>query len=247
MKKEKITEKEHVLSKLHFFLEYSERKESLNEDTEFMMESLKRDFTVIAGNSQDFSKFEFDNIIGSVCTDKFMDFPSYHVEKIALKGAIWGKLEVRKTCLHFSSENNGKRPEDLEEFRFGTKKEDFLEVKNRRKIWKLYDITKVYTRSFNLMDCALEIFTTESKSYFFNIFSPEKRDDILAKLRYFNPHIEIIKNKRKMFMMSGIQDKWIKGEISNFEYLIQLNTYAGLLIFNHIFILIYYFERAYLQ
>jgi len=179
----------------------------------------------------DFSRFVFDNIIKTEHREQYTKDPSYYVEKISLKGSIWGKLELRKGFLHFASENNGKRPENQLFYRFGAKCEDFIETKSQQKIWKLCEITKVFSRTFNLRDCALEIFTVNSKTYFFNIFSKEKRNDILEKLKMLHSGIEVITNRRKAFILSGLQEKWIKDEISNFEYLMQLNTYAGFIFF----------------
>lgn len=172
-------------------------------------------------------KYDFENIIGCELIEKNGIIPFYFVEKISLKGSIWGKLEVRKRCVHFASQNNGKRPDYEDKYKFGTKADDFLETKSKRKIWKLCDIQKIHTRSFNLRDCALEFFTIESKTYFFNLFTVEKRNEILILLKKSNPNINVIKNRRKAFLLSGLQEKWIKNEISNFEYLMELNTYAG--------------------
>ncbi len=199
-------------------------KEDKNEN---FFDSLKNENN-FQNSTYDFMKFEFENIIGCESMKESSKSASYYVEKVSLKGSIWGKLEVRKNCLHFSSENNGKRPENQKnEYLYGTKAEDFIETKSMRKIWKLSDITKVFSRSFNLRDSALEVFTVESKAYFFNIFSEEKRNEILHNLKILNSNIEVIANRRKAFMLSGFQEKWIKNEITNFEYLMQLNTFAG--------------------
>ena len=44
-----------------------------------------------------------------------------------------------------------------------------------------------------------------------------KRD--LTKLLNFNPI--------KQFELSKISDRWLKGELSNFEYLMEVNLYSG--------------------
>lgn len=224
-----IKEKEEALKKLFFFQDTETSHDFIHLESN-IIDSLKRDITVVAGGCHynETSRFEFDNIIGSTeFIENFQMIPSYYVEKISLKGAVWGKLEVRKRCLYFAAENNGKKPENQDKYRFGTKSFDFIETKNKKKIWRLCDINKVFSRTYNHHDCALEIFTVESKAYFFNIFFRDKRDDVLHKLKFFNHSIEVITNKRKAFKATGIQEKWAKGEISNFEYLIQLNTYAG--------------------
>ena len=201
------------------------------EDVEDTIEIEKPREPTIQNTTDDFSRFDFCNVIGSDIFEKYTKNTTYYVEKISLKGAIWGKLELRENCFHFYSENNGKKPENQEEYRYGTKLEDFIETKSKRKIWKISDITKVFSRSFNLRDCALEIFTVESKAYFFNLFSKEKRNNILKKLKDYkelaNSNIEIYTNKRKAYILSGLQEKWMKDEISNFDYLMQLNTFAG--------------------
>uniref|UniRef100_A0A8C5JBW0 Neurobeachin-like protein 2 n=1 Tax=Junco hyemalis TaxID=40217 RepID=A0A8C5JBW0_JUNHY len=65
--------------------------------------------------------------------------------------------------------------------------------------WHLSQIREIHLRRYNLRRSALEIFLTDQTNYFLNF------------------------NKESFFVFQ----KWVNREISNFDYLIQLNTMAG--------------------
>ena len=78
------------------------------------------------------------------------------------------------------------------------------------------------------MPTAVEVFIeNDAKTYFFNLYTKETQQEFIRHLKALNPRIKAILNRPQDFKDSDIQKKWIEGEISNFEYLMFLNTYAG--------------------
>ncbi len=67
----------------------------------------------------------------------------------------------------------------------------------------------------------------ERRSYFFNVFTEHAQRTTLQKLHEANEQATIIQNRAKEFEARGFKDRWRRGEISNFEYLMLLNTYSG--------------------
>jgi hypothetical protein len=83
-----------------------------------------------------------------------------------------------------------------------------------------------------LRTTALEIFTISRTNYFFNFKSHEEAKTVLKHIvsqrplnlgmNYFSAHpSKLMKSKNR------ITEMWRKREISNFDYLMELNTIAG--------------------
>uniref|UniRef100_K7FGC5 Neurobeachin-like protein 2 n=1 Tax=Pelodiscus sinensis TaxID=13735 RepID=K7FGC5_PELSI len=117
--------------------------------------------------------------------------------------------------------------------------------------WPLSQIREIHLRRYNLRRSALEIFLIDQTNYFLN-FNKEAASAVLfriqrGKLFIFSlpmflqvrnkvysrilslcsPNIYGSRSPQELFKSSGIMQKWVNREISNFDYLIQLNTMAG--------------------
>jgi hypothetical protein len=105
-----------------------------------------------------------------------------------------------------------------------------------------YDlIREIHKRRYMLMNSALEIFLTNGKSLFLTFDQMNDRDVILDILsgtrRQYNINLSQLKlpnlksyetEVNGMFLLEkSITQKWQEGTISNFEYLMHLNTLAG--------------------
>jgi len=78
------------------------------------------------------------------------------------------------------------------------------------------------------MPTAIEIFIKDDgKTYFFNLYSDQLQQDLIKKLKQMNPEIIAISDRTKDFHNYDFQKQWIEGNLSNFDYLMILNTFAG--------------------
>lgn len=122
--------------------------------------------------------------------------------------------------------------------------------------WKWNDPISISKRRFLFRDVALEIFFTDGRSYLLTAISPTSRDDLHSKIVSKAPHtsgsaclpnpedgwrLEALKVSEEpptslshrfgnIFNSSSWNPavkKWVKGEISNFHYLMLVNTMAG--------------------
>lgn len=144
-------------------------------------------------------------------------------ELITQKGGYWGRVQIQSKILMFQTVPSEK-PE-TPEYLFGCVSEMLIKGKTKKKEWLMKDIKEVHSRRFLLQEIAIELFTTDNKSYFINLFDVGKQSlalDFLNKLG-----VRTIKNRREELRKSGCQEKWIRGEISNFTYLMHLNSYAS--------------------
>lgn len=90
-------------------------------------------------------------------------------------------------------------------------------------------IKEVHLRKYNLRRSALEIFLVDQTSYFLN-FTTKTRNKIFSKILSLQPqNIQYGSGRSpsELLKTSGIIQKWVNREITNFEYLMQLNTIAG--------------------
>ncbi|CAH6777630.1 neurobeachin-like protein 2 isoform X2 [Phodopus roborovskii] len=118
----------------------------------------------------------------------------------------------------------------------------------------LAQLREVHLRRFNLRRSALELFFIDQSNYFLNFpckvsgssasspcqaprpqpypVSPhtQVRNQVYSWLLRLRPHTQGYLSSRspqEMLRASGLTQKWVQREISNFEYLMQLNTIAG--------------------
>uniref|UniRef100_A0A8C2U2G2 Neurobeachin like 1 n=1 Tax=Coturnix japonica TaxID=93934 RepID=A0A8C2U2G2_COTJA len=116
--------------------------------------------------------------------------------------------------------------------------------------WHLSQIREIHLRRYNLRRSALEIFLTDQTNYFLNFNKEVPVKLCICQLQYLqkyfyavfkqvrnkvysrilslrSPNISGTRSPQELFKASGLMQKWVNREISNFDYLIQLNTMAG--------------------
>ncbi|PYH98662.1 beige/beach domain protein [Aspergillus ellipticus CBS 707.79] len=122
--------------------------------------------------------------------------------------------------------------------------------------WKWSDLISISKRRFLFRDVALEIFFTDGSSYLLTLISSQARDGLCSQLATRAPQVtgsvgharpediwrfETLRSQEdapqslgskfaSVFGHSPVYPatrKWIKGEISNFHYLMLINTLAG--------------------
>ena len=91
----------------------------------------------------------------------------------------------------------------------------------------LKDIKELHTRRYNLINSALEIFTSYGRSYLFNFYTNFLQLEFIKRLKSKSDDINCITDNKQAFENGNFTLKWSKGELSNFEYLLIVNTYAG--------------------
>jgi hypothetical protein len=104
------------------------------------------------------------------------------------------------------------------------------------------DLKEVYKRSFLFRNVALEFFLSDGRNYLITFFNKQHRDHLYqrlyAKLPASNdvssPLVNSVSNPAGMLQnVLGLQNfnemtqKWVQGDLSNFSYLMHLNTLAG--------------------
>ena len=122
--------------------------------------------------------------------------------------------------------------------------------------WKWSEVISISKRRFLFRDVAIEVFFTDGRSYLLTQISPAVRDELFVKLMNKAPHtsaVSALPNPEDSWRLESlkvvedlpqglggrlgtlfnsgpwtpIMKKWQKGEVSNFHYLMMVNTLAG--------------------
>ncbi|XP_059693904.1 neurobeachin-like protein 2 isoform X4 [Haemorhous mexicanus] len=93
----------------------------------------------------------------------------------------------------------------------------------------LSHLREVHLRRYNLRRSALELFFIDQANYFLN-FRKKVRNKVYSCILGLRPPNQTYfgsRSPQELLKASGLTQKWVLREISNFEYLMQLNTIAG--------------------
>lgn len=131
-----------------------------------------------------------------------------------------------------------------------------IRAEQESRSWKWSNVISISKRRFVFRDVAIEVFFTDGRSYLLTAMSPVIRDDLYSKLTSKAPHstgssslpnpedgwrLEALKVSEEAPASFGSKfgsifnssawnpamRRWAKGEISNFHYLMLVNTMAG--------------------
>ena len=166
---------------------------------------------------------------------------------ITASGNVHGILSFNEKEIFFASTHDAL---DVEEEKVDTGTINLAKRPIRRRRWVISALSALYLRRFRLRDSAMEVFFRRGKHRnFFVDFGHEPsdlraRDEFAKKLIKVVPDSSIVKNglyqsstflqrptygvpNSSLVRQHGVQDLWIAGKMSNFDYLMALNTIAG--------------------
>eukprot|EP01135_Chromosphaera_perkinsii_P000159 Nk52_evm55s32 gene=Nk52_evmTU55s32 len=189
---------------------------------------------VMDGAEDEVNEEEWDYMLGfeDVVVEKPIDYNLRDSEKeeevvhcvdcsvVTLMTVVKGRLEITNKNLYFYADRELSYEMDSVGF-------DINVIKNYK--WPLDQIREIHLRRYLLRRSALEIFLVDQTNYFLN-FNKQDRNKVYSKIIYQRPRNLIYSDSRspaELLRKSGLTQKWQAGEISNFDYLMQLNTIAG--------------------
>ncbi|XP_054846873.1 neurobeachin-like protein 2 [Eublepharis macularius] len=136
-------------------------------------------------------------------------------ELITTVAVVPGRLEVTTQHLYFY-DGTSEKEETEEGIGYDFKR-------------PLSQLRELHLRRYNLRRSALEFFFIDQANYFLN-FKKKVRNKVYSSILGLRPPNQIYYGSRspqELLKASGLTQKWVYREISNFEYLMQLNTIAG--------------------
>ncbi|GAV85295.1 WD40 domain-containing protein/Beach domain-containing protein/DUF1088 domain-containing protein [Cephalotus follicularis] len=98
--------------------------------------------------------------------------------------------------------------------------------------WLISSLHQIYSRRYLLRRSALELFMVDRTNFFFDFgFTEGRRNAYRAIVQARPPHLNNIylatQRPEQLLKRTQLMERWARWEISNFEYLMQLNTLAG--------------------
>lgn len=134
---------------------------------------------------------------------------------ITPRAVVAGRLDISASQLHFVGDPPAADPGA------GTPKAPRV-----HKRWAVAELVAVHHARFLLRPAALEIFLADRSNVLLSFASPKSAKDVAAVIVAASGAAEV--DKRKRFEMAArAAQRWARWEISNFDYLMQLNTLAG--------------------
>ncbi|XP_016095948.1 neurobeachin-like protein 1 [Sinocyclocheilus grahami] len=90
--------------------------------------------------------------------------------------------------------------------------------------WPLSQIREIHLRRYNLRRSALEIFLIDQTNYFLN-FKKEVRNKVYSRMLLLRSlSLHATHSPQELLKASGLTQKWVNREISNFDYLDKLTV-----------------------
>ncbi|CAK65840.1 unnamed protein product (macronuclear) [Paramecium tetraurelia] len=154
-----------------------------------------------------------------------LDSNLYHCEWIRVKMQVYGELKLLEKGKVIQFQSDGQERPDKEFYIYGTIPYNLKKLK-KKKIINTSQILEIQTRRYSHKEIAIEIFCKNTKSYFFVLYDQERRTQFLNQIKQ-NNFFTIVIDKRGEFQAKEYTKKWVKGKLSNFEYLMLINKYSG--------------------
>lgn len=142
---------------------------------------------------------------------------------------IRGTFQVTSRRINFIVDNNSNETSAATDgfhssFEAGNQEKD--------RSWLMSSLHQIYSRRYLLRRSALELFMVDRSNFFFDFGSSEgRRNAYRAIVQARPPHLNNIylatQRPDQLLKRTQLMERWARWEISNFEYLMQLNTLAG--------------------
>ncbi|KAJ5068656.1 beach domain-containing protein lvsc [Anaeramoeba ignava] len=107
--------------------------------------------------------------------------------------------------------------------------EDEVKVPTKIYTWEIDNIKEIYKRRYLLRQSALEFFMIDHTNFFVNL-ELDYTNIVFHKIIEMKPEhllFQNIQTPKRIFKQSQVVQQWQRRQLSNFEYLMKLNTIAG--------------------
>ena len=148
---------------------------------------------------------------------------------ISMGLAITGIMSITKTDLYFEMDEDGKDNKKLSP-------EVLAYVDHLHGKWHFSEIRAVFSRRYLLQNVAIEIFTANRTAVMFafpdhvtlkKVVNALPRVGIGIRYGLNQARRMSLASGKQLFKLSNMTQKWQRREISNYDYLVYLNTVAG--------------------
>jgi hypothetical protein len=141
-------------------------------------------------------------------------------ERVTLSYTVFGDFELYPDMLIWRSK--GKARPNTERYQYGALNSTMKRV-SEFKVWTKAEVEEVLEKTFMHQSTALELYVSSGRSYFFNFYDRET-------LEAFYCQLEAWKYKAVFGGQNAVEGalrRWKSGQMSNLEYLMELNKHSG--------------------
>ncbi|VFQ75698.1 unnamed protein product [Cuscuta campestris] len=154
-----------------------------------------------------------------------LELPSSMVRPLKV---LRGMLQITTRRINFIIDNNAENSDAVNGHDCAL--ENRVQEKDRS--WPISSLHHIYSRRYLLRRSALELFMVDRSNFFFDLGSAEaRRNAYRAIVQTRPPHLNNIylatQRPEQLLKRTQLMERWARWEISNFEYLMQLNTLSG--------------------
>eukprot|EP00898_Chlorokybus_atmophyticus_P002244 jgi/Chlat1/301/Chrsp1S08783 len=138
--------------------------------------------------------------------------------------SIDGRLEITHSVLHFYGIADIVPP--MSPGRAGGSLNSQSQQIHKR--WDVTRLREVHFQRYLLQSSALEFFFEDRSTVLLNFSSVKSCKQVAARVHALNPSsIIFLDRRRKQELAEKLRDRWRRRELTNYEYLMHLNTLAG--------------------
>ena len=97
-------------------------------------------------------------------------------------------------------------------------------------VWEVEELREICARKYRFRDAAMEVFVADGTNAFLSLANKKARNEVVRRILRLKPSRLVfrgLRSPKEMFKRSDVAGRWARGEMSNFEYLMELNTMAG--------------------
>ncbi|XP_019082502.1 PREDICTED: BEACH domain-containing protein C1-like [Camelina sativa] len=139
---------------------------------------------------------------------------------------VKGTFQITTRRINFIADI--REDQHLDENSDGSKSRD----QERDRSWLMSSLHQIYSRRYLLRKSALELFMVDRSNFFFDFGNTEGRKNACRAIVQARPPLLkdiylATQRPDQLLERTQLMQRWARWEISNFEYLMQLNTLAG--------------------
>ncbi|CAG8610076.1 15441_t:CDS:2, partial [Acaulospora colombiana] len=193
----------------------------------FTGSSLISESESLESDDQEWNIVDNGEVVDTVDLSSNSNLFTVECEMIVLLSVIKGRLELTSTHLSFLVDRRNLLQE-LNNIEQGSLIVDSEMLRDKK--WTISEIREIHMRKYLLRRSAFELFLTDQTNYFFNFPEPKDRLRLFNKITSLKPPSMLNQDTRSpitIFQRSNLTERWQRHEISNFEYLMHLNSMAG--------------------
>ncbi|KAG9395582.1 Beige/BEACH domain [Carpediemonas membranifera] len=139
---------------------------------------------------------------------------SVQCDAVHALGTTHGRLDLGRGEVFFTMDRNSDDSADASE------------TKDRH--WALDTITAIHGRRYLFKHCGIEIFINDRTNFFFTFPTTKIRNHFIKRLQGLMPgRVPALTPAANILASSTATENWQKGLMSNFDYLMYLNTVSG--------------------